>query len=56
MQSDNKQNESEDSLNITPRLMTLMVFLILSAMPLVWLSLDQHAADKLLYLSKMAPW
>jgi len=56
MESDNKQNDLQDSSNIKLRLMILMVFLILSAMPLVWLSLDQHAADKLLYLSKMAPW
>jgi len=56
MQSHDHQNSPQDAVHITPRLMVLLVFLMLSAMPLVWLSVDQHAADKLLRLSKMALW
>ena len=50
----NRPEHGRDEPSPNPRrLMVLLLFLVLAALPLVWFSLDPQAGDKLLYWMKV---
>lgn len=54
MHTFNDTQDHERNSNDTRRLIVLLVFLAIAAMPMVWLTVDDHAGERLLHLTKMA--
>ena len=51
MHSMNDMDDTPDTPQDMRRLIVLLVFMVIAAMPIAWLSVDERAGDKLLHLS-----
>ena len=54
MHTFNDNNSDNHNQHDVRRLIVLLFFLVIAALPLLWLSVDQNAGDKLLQLTKIA--